>query len=60
MSAGTPCADLIAFANGELAVERADAFRAHLPGCAACRAELPEAMELAARISAVGTEGSEP
>jgi hypothetical protein len=45
-----PCQDLVRFADGELEPERAEAFRAHLAGCAACRAALLEAMELGARL----------
>jgi len=48
-----PCMDLIRFADGELEPERAEAFRDHLRTCAACRAGLVEAMQLAARLSAL-------
>lgn len=41
-----PCSDLVRFADGELDDGRADAFRAHLAICVACRAELLEAMQL--------------
>jgi len=48
-----PCQDLVSFADGELEPERAEAFRAHLAGCAACRAALLEAMQLGARLGAL-------
>jgi cellulose synthase operon protein C len=47
-----PCLDLVAFADGELDPERAAAFRTHLASCAACRAGLVEAVQLATRLAA--------
>ncbi|HEX7838623.1 MAG TPA: CHAT domain-containing protein [Kofleriaceae bacterium] len=46
-----PCSDLVRFADDELDPERAAAFRAHLPTCAACRTGLLEAIQLDARLS---------
>jgi len=46
-----PCADLVDFVDGELAPDRADAFREHLRTCATCPAALLEAMQLNARLS---------
>ncbi|MGH9889409.1 MAG: anti-sigma factor family protein [bacterium] len=47
----SPCDDLVGFADGELAPDRATAFRAHLRTCDACRRGLVEAMQLNARLS---------
>lgn len=47
------CLDLVSFADGELEPERAEAFRAHLPTCAACQAGLVEALQLSARLGAL-------
>ena len=47
------CSDLVRFADGELDEPRADAFRAHLATCPTCPAELIDAMELHARLSAL-------
>lgn len=48
----SPCDDVVDFAAGELSSERADAFRAHLRACGACKAELLEVVELMARLRA--------
>jgi len=48
---GSRCADLCLFVDGELEADRATAFREHLAGCEACRAELPRAQQLASRLS---------
>ncbi|MBC7977345.1 MAG: zf-HC2 domain-containing protein, partial [Myxococcales bacterium] len=49
-----PCSDLVPFADGELEPARADAFRRHLRTCAACQAELVEAMQMSARLGMLG------
>jgi anti-sigma factor RsiW len=46
-----PCDDVVSFADGELAPERAAAFRAHLRTCRRCRTGLVEAMQMNARLS---------
>lgn len=46
-----PCSDLVGFADGELDAERAGAFRQHLDECAACQADLLEAVQLGAQLS---------
>jgi cellulose synthase operon protein C len=48
-----PCSDLVPFVDGELAPEHADAFRTHLPTCAACRAGVLEATQLSMRLEAL-------
>lgn len=48
-----PCLDLVPFVDGELATEPADAFRAHLLTCAACRAGLVEATQLSVRLASL-------
>src|SRR5262249_24518067 len=50
----TSCLDLVAFAEGELAPERAASFRAHLAACPACQLALLEAMPLGAHLEALG------
>lgn len=45
--------DLPSFAGGELSVEAADAYRAHLITCEACQLELVDHVALEARISAL-------
>ena len=47
----TSCADLIAFADGELAPDRANAFRDHLRICAGCRDGLIDALQISTQIS---------
>lgn len=47
---GSACADLTQFLDGELEEERAAAFRAHLPGCEACRAGVVEGAALSERL----------
>jgi anti-sigma factor RsiW len=47
----TTCKDLIAFADGELPRDRAQAFRKHLSECRACQEGLMKAMQLSARLS---------
>jgi len=47
----SPCADLSLFVDGELAAERAAAFRKHLDTCEACRTKLIQAGQLVARLS---------
>ena len=55
-----PCSDLVSFADGELDAERAQAFRSHLPTCAACQAGLLEAIQLDARLSTLSPDGLLP
>lgn len=50
-------AQLEALVDGELAVERAAALRAHLADCAACRAHHAEASSLPSRLAAIGSPG---
>jgi anti-sigma factor RsiW len=45
------CSDLIRFADGELAPERAEMFRSHLLTCVSCRTDLVEAIQLQARLT---------
>lgn len=45
------CGDLVAFADGELAPDRAAAFRVHLGSCEACQAGLRDLVELDAKIA---------
>lgn len=45
------CDDLIAFSNGELGPERAEAFREHLRSCEACRDDLVDYMQYTAQLS---------
>lgn len=47
----TPCDDLVAFVDGKLSDHRAEKFRRHLLRCEKCCVEVPEAMQLAARLS---------
>lgn len=47
------CRDLVAFVDGELEPERAEAFRSHLGSCEACRKGLVEAMQLSVRLGAL-------
>lgn len=47
------CRDLVSFVDGELAPEQADAFRAHLQSCEACRTGVLEAMQLSVRLGAL-------
>jgi hypothetical protein len=49
--ASTTCSDLVAFADGELPTDRAEAFREHLQSCGTCATALPETMMVAARLS---------
>jgi hypothetical protein len=46
--------DLLRFADGELDPERAEAFRAHLQSCDACRGGLIEMLQLGARLNVLG------
>jgi cellulose synthase operon protein C len=48
---GEPCADLLAFAHGELEAEPAEAFRAHLHTCEDCAVGLVEVIQLDARVA---------
>lgn len=52
------CGDLVAFSDGELAPERAEAFRGHLVRCNACAAGLVDLADLDARLSSVERPGS--
>lgn len=54
------CADLIAFADGELDPDRAGEFRAHLATCALCRAGLVEAVQLGARLGGLAASDAPP
>lgn len=45
------CGDLVAFTDGELDPDRAEAFRRHLGRCQPCAGTLPEAMALSSRLS---------
>lgn len=54
---GSPCADITAFADGELAADRAAAFRVHLAGCAQCQTQIAENVELQVRIKNLPLEG---
>jgi anti-sigma factor RsiW len=47
----TICADLTLFVDGELGPAAAAAFRIHLADCAACRANMIEALRLSAQLS---------
>lgn len=49
--AGSICAKLVAFADGELSSEDATDFRSHLKVCAPCRRELVEAVAISAQLS---------
>lgn len=53
------CGDLVAFADGELAPDRGEAFRSHLVGCKSCQDDLEADMQLAARLSELAA-GEEP
>jgi hypothetical protein len=46
-----PCADLVAFIDGELEVARASAFRAHLGRCQPCQRGVLEGIQLGVRLS---------
>jgi len=52
------CLQVGEFADGELPVEAADAFRRHLPECAACRAELGHVLQLGALAGQLAAAGS--
>lgn len=54
---GARCADLVAFADGELDAPRAASFRDHLRLCEACRAKLPGAVALGAQLGDLGDLG---
>lgn len=54
-----PCDDLILFIDGELERAQADAFRLHLASCAACQAGMVEAVQLSARLAALGDDPGE-
>jgi hypothetical protein len=49
------CTNLIPFIDGELSVDDAYDFRAHLVTCEACRVGLVEELQLTARLSDMGT-----
>jgi hypothetical protein len=46
-----PCDDLVDFSNGEIVPARAEAFRAHLVDCEACRDGLVEHQQIGALLS---------
>lgn len=50
------CGDLVNFAAGELAPDRAEAFREHLVRCTACQVGLVENANLDARLSALAAD----
>jgi hypothetical protein len=54
------CVDLVRFADGELEPERAEAFRAHLLGCNACRDGLLEALQLGTRLAGLPALAAQP
>lgn len=45
------CSDLVAFADGELEPDRAEAFRVHLQTCERCQTELIPAIQLSTHLA---------